>query len=64
MLRLDNAPQAKVRADCFIVSCFSYRVTVMYHFNRGSVRFSSDVSFSNILILYIVLAVIWLYESQ
>ena len=38
-------------------------VIVMYHFNRGSVFFSSDVSFSDSYILYIVLVVIYLYES-
>ena len=30
----------------------------MYHFNRGSVLFIADVSFSDIYILYIVLVVI------
>ena len=47
MLRLDNAPQAKVHADCFIASlwvCLASHterciVIVMYHFNRGSVHF-------------------------
>ena len=67
MLRLDNAPQSKVRSDCFSAGlwvCLASQterciVIVMYHFNRGIVHFSySDVSFSNINILYIVLAVI------
>ena len=66
-MRLDNAPQAKVHTDCFIASlwvCFASHtesciVIVMYHFNRGSVHFTdSDVSFSNINILYTVLVVI------
>ena len=66
MLRLDNAPQAKVHADCFIVSllvCLASHterciVIAMYNFKRGSVHFDSDVSFSNIYILYIVLTMI------
>ena len=65
MLRLDNAPQAKVRTDCFSASlwvCLASLterciVIFMYHFNRGSVLFILS-NFSNIIILYIVLVVI------
>ena len=36
----------------------------MYYFNRGRrALYSDSVSFSNIYILYIVLVVIYLYES-
>ena len=38
-------------------------VIVVYHFNRGSVHFILMFNFSNINILYTVLAVTWLYES-
>ena len=65
MLRLDNAPQAKVHADFFVASlrvCLASHterciVIGMYHFNRGSVLFILS-NFSNIIILYIVLVVI------
>ena len=54
---LDNAPQAKVHADCFIasllsVSCLSHRTLYC------NCALYSDVSLSNINILYIVSAVI------
>ena len=66
MLRLDNAPQAKVRTDCFSASFWvclaSYTerciVIFMYHFEPWERTLYSDVSFSNIIILYIVLVVI------
>ena len=38
-------------------------VIVAYHFNRGSVHFILMFNFSNINILYTVLAMNWLYES-
>ena len=66
MLRLDNAPQAKIHADCFIASlwvCLASHterciVIVLYHFNRGSMLFDSDVSFNSIYVLYILLTMI------
>ena len=47
MLRLDNASQVKVHANCFSASlwvCLASHtehciVIVMYHFNRGSMHF-------------------------
>ena len=61
MLRLDNAPQAKVRTDCFSTSlsvCLASLtegcvVIVMYYFNRGSERaLYSDIVFIDINILW------------
>ena len=65
MLQLDNAPQAKVRTDCFSASlwvCLAFHterciVIVIYLF-QGERAFYSDVRFSNSNVLYIVLAVI------